>query len=105
MPITSKSKSALMGMALAGALGLGIAQSAHAQSGLERDMRQDRREIAEDQWKLQRDVARHGFYSRQAERDRAELRHEYTDVRNDRRTLDRRYDRDDYRYRRGWDRD
>jgi ribulose kinase len=64
----------LLGAALAGP----AAGIAHA------DVRHDRKEIAQDQAKLRKDVRMHGRRSKQAARDRAELQRDYVKLRTDR---------------------
>ena len=100
----------LMGLVLAGPLVVGgLVPASHAETGLRRDIRQDRRNIIRLQRRLNRDVRRHGAFSREAMIDRRQLRQERRDIRNDMRDLRQRQGygrgyRDNWSNRRGWGR-
>ena len=100
-------KATLLRAALGGAMLLGGALlpggTAQAQ-----DRHQCFERLRREEWRLERDIERHGFHSRQAQRDRRRI-HELRDRCRFERRHDRRWDgnrdRGDRGRHRGWDRD
>ena len=98
-------RATLLGAALGGAMLLGGALlpggTAQAQN-----QHQCQERLRREEWRLERDIERHGFYSRQAQRDRTRIRELRDRCRFERRH-GRRWDGDwDERGRhRGWHRD
>lgn len=93
-------KMALLTAAVGGFLLFGAAGRADAH-----DFDKCQRRIDKEEWKLQREINRHGFYSRQAEHQRHELREarercwrdrERWECEHGRRDRDRDWDRDRY---------
>ena len=100
-------RATLLGATLGGAMLLGGALlpggTAQAQ-----DRHQCFERLRREEWRLERDIERHGFHSRQAQRDRRRI-HELRDRCWFERRHDRRWDgnrdRGDRGRHRGWDRD
>jgi len=108
MNVLSKNRKKLFGKAtlvtvvLEGFLLFGGAPGAKANNGCDDDRRIDRAE-----WKLHEAIERHGYYSRQADHWRHEVREEQERCWRERREQERREHRDydRYRYDRNRDRD